>query len=256
LSPQDTAALVDHLCSAGIDFIKDDELQSDGPACPFADRAHAVMQVINAHADRTGRKVMYAFNLTGDIDQMRHRHDLVQSLGGTCVMASLIAVGMAGIVALRRHAVLPLHAHRNGWGALTRAPLLGFDHVAWSKLWRIAGVDHMHVNGLQNKFCEGDDSVIASARSLQTPLWPDHPMTVMPVFSSGQTVAQVHGTWAALQSIDLIHAAGGGIMAHPFGPAGGVAAMRAAWDAAQAGISLELAARDDKALAAAVSFSR
>ena len=29
---------------AGIDFIKDDELQADGPACPFEERARAVMR--------------------------------------------------------------------------------------------------------------------------------------------------------------------------------------------------------------------
>jgi ribulose-bisphosphate carboxylase large chain len=247
---------VDQLCAAGIDFIKDDELQSDGPGCQFEDRVRAVMTVINAHADRMGRKVMYAFNLTGEVDQMQRRHDLVQVLGGTCVMASLNSVGIAGIVALRRHASLPIHAHRNGWGVLTRAPMLGFDYTGWSKIWRIAGVDHMHVNGLQNKFCESDASVIASAQSLLSPLWPDAPYTVMPVVASGQSVAQVHATWAALGTVDVIHAAGGGIMAHPFGPAGGVAAMRAAWDAAQAGIPLEVAAREDKALAAAIRFAR
>jgi ribulose-bisphosphate carboxylase large chain len=256
LSADETAALVDQLCAAGIDFIKDDELQSDGPSCPFDDRARAVMRVINAHAERTGRKVMYAFNLTGEIDQMQRRHDLVQLLGGTCVMASLNSVGIAGIVALRRHASLPIHGHRNGWGVQTRAPMLGFDYTAWSKIWRIAGVDHMHVNGLQNKFCESDDSVVASAISLQKPLWPDAPYRAMPVVASGQSVAQVHATWSALGSVDLIHAAGGGIMAHPMGPAGGVAAMRSAWDAAQAGVPLDIAAREDTALAAAVRFAR
>ncbi len=35
------------------------------------------MAVINRHADRTGRKVMYAFNLTGEWDEMRRRHDHV-----------------------------------------------------------------------------------------------------------------------------------------------------------------------------------
>jgi ribulose-bisphosphate carboxylase large chain len=102
-SPQETADLVAVLCEAGIDFIKDDELQADGPACPFADRARAVMAVINAHAERTGRKVMYAFNLTGEVDEMRARHDLVADLGGTCVMASLNSVGVTGLLALRRH---------------------------------------------------------------------------------------------------------------------------------------------------------
>ena len=44
----------------------------------------------------------------------------------------------------------------------------------------------MHVNGLQNKFSEPDESVIASARACLTPMFADKPCTVMPVFSSGQ----------------------------------------------------------------------
>jgi ribulose-bisphosphate carboxylase large chain len=41
------------------------------------------------------------------------------------VMASLNSVGLAGILALRCSASLPIHAHRNGWGYLSRDPLLG-----------------------------------------------------------------------------------------------------------------------------------
>jgi ribulose-bisphosphate carboxylase large chain len=252
LSPDDTAAMVADLCAAGIDFIKDDELQSDGPACPFEDRARAVMAVISAHAERTGKKVMFAFNLTGEVDQMRRRHDLVKSLGGTSVMASLNALGLVGFSALRSHCQLPIHAHRNGWGALSRHPALGFDFTPWAKMWRLAGADHLHVNGLRNKFCEADASVITSARSLLTPMFAAKPCLTMPVFSSGQSAAQVHDTYAALGSTDLIFAAGGGIMGHPDGPAGGVASLRAAWDAALAGIPLAQAARENRQLAAAL----
>lgn len=251
-TPQQTAELTDELCAAGIDFIKDDELQSDGPACPFEDRVDAVMQVINRHADRTGRKVMFAFNLTGDLEQMRRRHDHVLAAGGTCIMASLNSVGLVGMIELGRHTQLPIHAHRNGWGYLSRHPLLGFTYTAWHKLWRLAGADHMHVYGLDNKFCESNESVITSARACLTPLFDDRPDLTMPVFSSGQTVRQAHGTFAALGSVDLIHAAGGGIMAHPDGPAGGVMAFRQAWDAAQAGVPLETAAADHPELAAAL----
>lgn len=247
-----TAALVDTLCAAGIDFVKDDELQGDGPGCPFDERARAVMAVVDRHADRLGRKVMFAFNVTGEVDEMRRRHDLVLALGGTCVMASIHSVGLTGLLALRRHAQLPIHAHRNGWGALSRHPMLGFDYVAWAKLWRLAGADHMHVNGLRNKFCEPDASVIASATSLLTPMFADAPCLAMPVVSSGQSVAQVADTFAALGSIDLIHAAGGGIMAHPGGPGDGVTALREAWEAAMADVPAVEAAITRPALAAAL----
>ncbi len=252
LTPAETAAMVEMLCAAGIDFIKDDELQADGVVCPFEDRARAVMAVINTHAERTGKKVMYAFNLTGEVDEMRARHDLVLALGGTCVMASANSVGLTGLLALRRHAQLPIHLHRNGWGYLSRHPALGFEYAAWSKLWRLAGADHMHVNGLRNKFCESDESSLASALSLMSPLSAADPALTMPVFSSGQSALQAFGTWAALQSPDLIFAAGGGIMAHVDGPAAGVRSLQDAWGAAMAGLTLEQAVKDSPALAAAV----
>lgn len=251
-SPTETAHLVRLLAEAGIDFVKDDELQADGPHCPFDERVRAVMRVINAHADRTGKKVMFAFNLSGEVDEMRRRHDLVLAEGGTCVMASINAVGLSGMIALGRHSQLPIHAHRNGWGALTRDPALGFSYVAFQKFWRLAGADHMHVNGLANKFAESDESVIASARTCLTPMFADKPCIAMPVFSSGQTVRQPPATFAALGSTDLIYAAGGGIMAHPDGPAAGVESLRQSWDAAMAGIPLETYARDHGALAAAL----
>lgn len=252
LGPEETADLVRTLAEADIDFIKDDELQADGPACPFDDRARAVMRVVNDVAERKGRKAMVAFNLTGDLDEMRRRHDLVLALGGTCVMASVNSVGLAGMIALGRHSALPIHAHRNGWGYLSRHPLLGFSFTAWHKIWRLAGADHIHVNGLANKFSEDDDSVIASARACLAPLFPDKPCPIMPVFSSGQTVRQAPGTWQALGSTDLIFAAGGGIMAHPAGPAAGVAALREAWEAAVSGTPLADHARTRPALAQAL----
>lgn len=256
LSPGETAALAGELAVAGIDFIKDDELQADGPACPFEDRARAVMAVLNDHADKTGKRVMYAFNLTGEVDAMRRRHDLVRDLGGSCVMVSLNSVGLAGMLALARHSTLPIHAHRNGWGALNRAPMLGWSYPAWSKLWRLAGADHLHVNGLQNKFSESDDSVIASARSLLTPMFDVKPCIPMPVFSSGQSAVQPPETWRRLGSADCIYAAGGGIMGHPDGPAAGVQSLREAWEAAMAGIPAETHAATHPALARALDTYR
>ncbi len=253
-SPEQTAALVDQLAGAGIDFIKDDELQADGPHCPFDKRVEAVMRVINDHASRTGKKVMFAFNLTGEIDELRRRHDLVLAAGGTCVMVSIHSVGLPGLTALRRDCRLPIHAHRNGWGLYSRSPHIGVGYVAWQKLWRLAGADHMHVNGLRNKFCEADDSVLASARECLSPMFAGEGRgcEAMPVFSSGQWAGQAFDTWTRLGSSDLIHAAGGGIMAHPAGPEAGIASIRLAWQAAMAGQTLEQAAAEHAELRQAV----
>lgn len=250
LTPEQTADLVKTLCEAGLDFIKDDELIADPPYSPLAQRAEAVMRVINDHAGKTGKKVMYAFNISSDIDTMLRHHDAVLALGGTCVIVNLIAVGLAGVMKLRQHSQLPIHGHRSGWGALTRSPALGFDYRAYQKFWRLAGVDHLHVNGLRNKFCEADESVIASAWECLTPVHGG--FVVMPVFSSGQWAGQAPDTFRALNSVDLIYLAGGGIIAHPGGQAAGVASLRQAWDAAIAGVPLETYAQDHPALLQAI----
>ena len=254
LSPEATAEQVRGLVAAGIDFIKDDELQADGPHCPFDARVRAVMRVIDDHADKTGKKVMYAANLTGEIDEMLARHDIVLAAGGTCVMASMNSIGLPAMKVLRAHSQLPIHGHRNGWGLLGRSPAIGMSYIAFQKLWRLAGIDHTHVNGIDNKFCESNESVIASARECLTPMFdPPHPgCEIMPVFSSGQSARQAAPTYAALGSVDCMFAAGGGIMAHPGGPAAGVRALRQAWDAAVAGVPVDEAAKNAPELAAAL----
>ena len=237
LSPEQTASLVDDFCAGGIDFIKDDELMADPPYAPFDARLKAVMPVLHRHADRLGRMPMYAINISGSIDEMLRRHDQVLAAGGTCIMMSVNWVGHAAVEHLRRHTQLPLHGHRNGWGALNRCPSLGFDFEPYLKLWRLAGIDHLHVNGLQNKFWEPDASVIRSARACLAPLGKTR--AVMPIFSSGQWAGLAPDTYRLLQSIDLMHLAGGGIIGHPSGTAAGVLSMRQAWEAAVSGIPLE-----------------
>jgi len=78
MSPQQTAELVGKLAAAGIDFVKDDELMANPPHSPFKDRVAAVMRVINDHAQRTGKKVMYAFNISDEIDAMQRNYELIQ----------------------------------------------------------------------------------------------------------------------------------------------------------------------------------
>ncbi len=165
-------------------------------------------------------------------------------------MVSLNSVGLTGFSYLRRHCQLPIHAHRNCWGIYYRSPYLGMSYLAYQKFWRLAGADQMHVNGLRNKFCEADESVIASARACLTPMLGGY--TVLPVFSSGQWAGQAPDTYNALGSVDLMYLAGGGIMAHPAGPAAGVVSLRQAWEAAMAGQTLEVYANDHLELQQAI----
>ncbi len=239
LTPEATATLVKTLIEAGLDFIKDDELMANPPHSPFSERFRAVSRVINDYAERTGKKPMYAVNITDEMDEMLRHHDEVLAGGGTCVMVSLNHVGVPAVAYLRRHSQLPIHGHRNGWGMLTREPYLGIEFAAWHRLWRLAGADHIHCNGLRNKFWEPDESVIKSARACLTPLYEAKPYIAMPVIASAQWAGQAVDTYNQVGSADLMYVCGGGIVAHPDGIAAGVLSVRQAWEAALQGITLE-----------------
>jgi len=106
------------------------------------------------------------------------------------------------------------------------------------------------------KFCDEDSEVQASAQICAQPLADgngdeDH---VLPVFSSGQWAGTVPATHDAVGSADFMFLAGGGILAHPSGPAAGIKSLRQAWDACEAGISLEQHAATNSALSEALSF--
>lgn len=240
LTPQQTAELVKTLVEAGIDFIKDDELMADPPHSPFNQRVDAVMRVINAHADRTGKKVMYAFNISDELDAMHRHYEKIVHSGGTCALISLNSVGLVGAKKICDIGALAIHGHRNGWGALNRHPGLGIEFPAYQKWWRMAGVDQIHVNGIANKFWETDDSVTRSIASCLKPFLGG--MTILPVVSSGQWGGQAPETFRRTQTVDLLYLAGGGILAHPDGPAAGVRSLQKWWEAAVDGLTVEQAA--------------
>ncbi|MCF0073959.1 ribulose-bisphosphate carboxylase large subunit family protein [Dyadobacter sp. CY261] len=244
LTPEQTAEIVRALAEAGIDFVKDDELMASTANSRFEDRVEAVMAVINRHADRTGKKVMYAFNISDEMEPMLRKYEYVVKSGGTCAMISLNSVGLSAAKRICDLGQLAIHGHRNGWGMLNRHPLLGIEFPAYQKLWRLAGVDQLHVNGIQNKFWESDDSVVRSIVSCLDPTLLGKP--VLPVVSSGQWGGQAFETYRRTQTTELLYMAGGGIMAHPGGSAAGVTALQQAWEGAVNGLSLEEAARQYK----------
>ncbi|WP_316784727.1 ribulose-bisphosphate carboxylase large subunit family protein [Pedobacter frigiditerrae] len=236
MSPEQTATLVKTLAEAGIDFIKDDELLGSSANSPFAKRVDTIMDVINAQADKTGKKVMYAFNISDEMDQMQRNYEKVVNAGGTSAMISLNSVGLAGVKKICDNGQLAIHGHRNGWGMLNRHPLLGIEFPAYQKLWRLSGVDQIHVNGIQNKFWESDDSVVTSIEACLKPFLGG---SVLPVVSSGQWGGQAPETYRRTKTVDLLYMAGGGIMAHPDGTTGGVLALQQAWQGAVEGLSIE-----------------
>ena len=76
----------------------------------------------------------------------------------------------------------------------------------------------------------------------------------MPVLSSGQWAGQAPDTYRRLGTTDLMYLCGGGLLAHPGGPAAGVASLHQGWAAALEGRPLEEAAREHPELRQAMEM--
>ena len=111
----------------------------------------------------------------GDVRVQHHRRDRRDAAAprrgrsrpaGPASWSASTASASPALTTLRRHSPAADPRPPQRLGHADRAiRCLGIEFPAYQKLWRLAGVDHMHVNGLRNKFCEPDDSVIASARA-------------------------------------------------------------------------------------------
>ena len=253
LRPDETAAAVRELLDAGIDFVKDDELMANPVYSPLHERVAAVQRVVEEHADRTGRRAIYAFNITDEPDAMLRHQDAIQVAGGVCAQVNIVHVGLSAVAHLRRHGDVLIHGHRTGWAMQTRSPGLGMGCRAHAALWRLAGVDHMIVTGLRNKYWESDASALEAIDACLDPLLSDEDRA-LPVVAAGQWAGQIPDTYAAAGTSDWLHLAGAGVTSHPDGPAAGVRSLEQAWEAARRGTPLAAcAAAQAPELAAAIA---
>ena len=250
LRSHETAELVRDVVAADADFVKDDEKLMSPAYSPLAARVKAIMPIILDHEQKTGRKCMYAWGISAaDPDEMMRNHDLVLKAGGNCAVVNINSIGMGAMLFLRKRSALVLHAHRNGWDILTRHPGLGMDFRVYQQFWRLLGVDQFQINGIRAKYWEPDESFVASFKALTRPLFADEDCP-LPVVCSGQWGGQAPETYATTgRTQDLMYLCGGGVVSHPGGPAAGVRAVKQAWEAAVAGIPLELYAREHSELA-------
>lgn len=245
------ANLTGVLAGAGLDLVKDDELNGDLPHAPLVDRVDRVQAVLEGLGNPG---TQYAYNITGTLDQMKRAADHIETRGGTTAMVVVPWVGLEAFAELRRHTSLVLQAHRAGWGALDRSADVGISFRVYAKVLRMLGADQVHVGGLRSKFWEHIESIRGSVEVLLGA--DDVAVTSLPVLSSAQTVLTAAESYATFGTEDLLVLAGGGIHGHPDGPEAGVRSMRLAWDAAVGGAPLdEVAAREPELSAAIEHFS-
>lgn len=239
----------------GLDIVKDDENLTSMPFNNFYVRTRKVIEKKRRAEEETSERKLYFANISAPVKEMKRRADHVIALGNEYVMIDILTVGFAGVQEMREHlegSGVAIHAHRAMHGAFSRLEEHGIDMLPVSKWARLAGVDNIHAGtlGAGKMFTEGGRS---HARAIYDFLRADwHGMKrVLPVASGG-----VHPgvAWRIVErgGVDLAIMAGGGVHGHPAGSAAGAKALRAAVEAAAAGVSPDEAGKRTPELAAAL----
>ncbi|MEJ5293404.1 MAG: RuBisCO large subunit C-terminal-like domain-containing protein [Candidatus Methanosuratincola sp.] len=241
LSPKQTAEVCYEAAIGGVDFIKDDETLVNQKFCPLEERVAQVMEALDRAKSQTGRKVLFAVNVTADPENMvRHAETAIDN-GANTIMLDIIILGLPTVEwFIRSHDFrVPIHMHRAMHAAFTRNPRHGISMLAIAKIARLLGGDQLHVGSGAGKM-GGEEETKAELGQIISFLrseWHGKKKT-FPVASGGIHPGFVYPNYRVFGN-DFVINAGGGIHGHPKGTRAGAAAMRQAIDACVKGIPLD-----------------
>ena len=267
-SPEEFEKLAYDLLTAGADYIKDDENMTSPWYNRFEERAEIMARIIEKVESETGEKKTWFANITADIRDMETRLEILADLGLKHAMVDVVITGWGVLEYIRDLAEdygLAIHGHRAMHAAFTRNPNHGISMFVLAKLYRLIGIDQLHVGTAGAGKLEGGKwDVIQNARILRENHYkPDendvfhleqkfyHIQPAFPTSSGGLHPGNLPMVIEALGP-NIVLQLGGGTLGHPDGPAAGAKAVRQAIDATMQGISLDEYAKTHKELARAL----
>nr|VDD89130.1 RuBisCO long chain, Form III-b [uncultured archaeon] len=252
--------------TGGLDVVKDDENLTSQKFNPFKERVEITLQKLDKAEQRTGEKKAYMPNITAETNEMLRRADFIKQCGGTYMMIDVLTAGFAGVQTLREaNKGLVIHAHRAGHAAVTRNTKHGITMLALAKMFRMIGVDQLHIGAAFGKM-EGAPSEVRDIcdeieMNMIHPKKPRHILEqkwydVKPVFAvcSGGLHPGKIGELVNYMGKNIVIQAGGGVHGHPGGTRKGAMAMRQAVDAAMKGIHQGVYARSHDELRKAIGL--
>jgi 2,3-diketo-5-methylthiopentyl-1-phosphate enolase len=209
--------------AGGIDIVKDDEILYDNPLTPSLERARIGADVIQAHFEATGKRVLYAITLSGPVFGLRDQALRLIEAGATALLFNVYTYGLDALRELANDSDIrvPILAHPAFAGALTGS----ISHsLLLGKLPRLAGADLTLFPSPYGSLATPRDEAFTIRDQSAEPHWSK---PILPVPSAGihpGLVADIIRDFGT----DVVINAGGGIHGHPDGAAAGARAFRQA----------------------------
>lgn len=235
LNVADTASVAYDAALGGLDLIKDDETLTNQKFCPLLPRLEAVMQALDKAEAQTGKKVLYAVNVTTGGDKIVELAHQAVKAGANMLMVDVLTAGFSAVQALAEDPAVsvPIHVHRTMHGALTRNPEHGIAMRPIAKLVRCFGGDQLHTGTVSGKMGGKAAEVLGDNKAVTEEFFGLK--ATFPVASGGLHPGKAAAEVKTLGS-EIVLQAGGGIHGHPDGTTAGARAMVQAVEAAFAGI--------------------
>ena len=233
--PELGAKLAYEVARGGVDIIKDDKLLANPDFNRIEERVTKFMEAIDKANEEKGEKTLYAVNVTADLPEVLENAEKAIELGANCLLVNYLATGFPILRALAEDESIkvPIMAHMDVAGAYYVSPTSGVrSTLILGKLPRLAGADIVVYPAPYGKAPVLEEKYVEVAKQHRYPFYSIKPCFPMP--SGGIAPIMVPKLVNTL-GMDIVVAAGGGIHAHPDGPAAGARAFRQATDAAMQG---------------------
>ncbi|MCP3741848.1 2,3-diketo-5-methylthiopentyl-1-phosphate enolase [Rossellomorea sp. BNER] len=236
----------------GVDLVKDDEILFENDLTPFEERITRGKQILEEVYSETGKRTLYAVNLTGKTFKLKEKAKRAKELGADALLFNVFTYGLDVLQELREDANidLPLMAHPSFSGAIVASQEYGVSYgLLLGKFLRYAGADLSLFPSPYGSVAIPKEDASAISHSLKQ---VDGGMEkAFPVPSAG-----IHPGLVPLLfndfGVDCVINAGGGIHGHPRGAEGGGAAFQQAISATINGDRLKEAALNYPELAEAL----
>ncbi len=237
LRTKDHAKVAYDAWSGGCDIVKDDENLSSQSFNPFHKRVVETLAMRDRAEKETGERKIYMPNVTAETSEMIRRAKFVKAHGGEYAMVDVLTAGFSALQTLRDADLkLVLHGHRAMHAALTRNKKHGISMLTLARLYRLIGMDQLHIGTAVGKM-EGPAKEVAEIKNAVQKKWHGK-KPVFAVCSGGLNPRHVPQLIGMLGN-DIIMQFGGGIHGHPHGTVAGAKAARQAVEAAMKKIPLK-----------------
>ena len=242
----------------GLDIVKDDENLASQNFNRFEDRLSLTLEKKDLAEEETGERKIYLVNITASYPEMLRRAQLVEDMGNEYVMIDVVIAGFSALQGYREEDFpMAIHAHRAMHAAITRNPKHGITMLALAKVYRLLGVDNLHIGTAVGKMEGTAEEVQSISQEIQLMHVPSGEfrfeqkwMDIKPVLSvaSGGLHPGHIPEVVDILGKDIVIQAGGGVHGHPDGTRKGAMAMRQALEATMNRIPIEEYAEEHKEL--------